>query len=290
MNITIVGNGAWGTAIAFLLQINGHTVTFCKKGETLNGSAATVLAIPTQAIRSVLQKAKNFRPTLVVNAAKGIEQQTHLLPFQIVKEVLGPVDYFSLIGPSFAKEVMERMPTLVNIGYQNKRNAKRVKDLFQTDFFRIKLYEDVAALELSGAFKNVYAIVAGLSKGLGFGINTRTKLVLLGLEEVYGLCRAFRYPLSEDATPGIVGDMILTCNSLESRNFTFGKLIAKHKVQDALAKINATVEGYHTIASVSYFTKNTGVKLPLATLVKSVVNADNPKEAAKRFTNFVKAV
>lgn len=291
MTITIVGNGVWGKALATLLYKNKQRVVICKRKERIPKSDCIVLALPTNEIRHALRLADDLKGTLIINSAKGIEQKTHRLPFQIVSDIVGDnTPYFSLVGPSFAQEVVSGMPTLVNLGYVQKTHLETVKRLFQTAYFRIKPTASIRALELAGALKNVYAIAAGLSRGLGFGINTRTKLVLLGYEEITVLCRRLGFSILPNASPGILGDLILTCNSMESRNFTFGKLLGTHKVAKALLEVNATVEGYDTIASIPYFAKKSGLLLPLANLVGTIILLNDPSKVRKCFKDFVKSV
>src|SRR2546423_2028050 len=180
MKVTIIGNGVWGNALYSVLKNNSSNVSFAKKGVTVGESDIIVLSLPTQSIRESLQYIPQKKNLIIINTAKGIEQETHLLPHQIVRSVFGEdVHYFTLIGPSFAKEVLLKMPTIINLGYK-KRSVKniRVQQLFQTDYFSVKLTRSVEPLEISAAFKNIYAIVCGLSDGLGYGINTRVRLII----------------------------------------------------------------------------------------------------------------
>ena len=173
MKIIVVGDGKWGSAIGSLLSENGREFSFWKKGDDLPDQAILIMCIPTQAIREVLTlHGKNLKNIIYINGAKGIEKVTHKLPYQIAMDILGKnIDYFSLIGPSFAEEVEEKMPTLVNIGYVKEQNAELIRDLFHTDYFRVRLTRGIRALELASAFKNVYAIACGVAEGLGFKVS-----------------------------------------------------------------------------------------------------------------------
>lgn len=288
--IIIVGDGKWGTAIGSLLRHNQKKFSFWKKGENLPDNSIIVMCIPTPAIREVLKRSGgNLTRAVYVNGAKGVEKESHKLPHQIVTELLGPqIDYFSLIGPSFAGEVLDKVPTLVNIGYRSKKNAPLVRDLFQTDYFRVRLTHDVEALELASAFKNVYAIACGMAAGLGYGVNTRTKLMLLAMEEFYGLSQKLSYPIDRSALPGTIGDLILTCSSEESRNFSFGKLLTRHDVRTSLEMVGETVEGYTTARTIASFEKATRVSLPLARFVHDNTQNDASSDLRKRFTDFVR--
>lgn len=293
MNVKIVGNGAWGNAFYSVIskntsgvQIFGHQKIEINEGDIL------VLAVPTQAIKSVLKNTvfKTKIPT-IVNTTKGIEKETHRLPSQIVKEFLGDgIDYYSLIGPSFAKEVQSMMPTIVNLGYTKGFLNDEIKKLFQTDYFRVRLTLGVEALEISAAFKNIYAIACGLTSGLGYGTNTRVKLMVLAIEELNRLFESFKIKLNSDMVPGTIGDLILTCSNEKSRNFTFGKLLSIKSVDESINQIGATVEGYNSLSSVEYFKTKSKTDLPLATFVCEVVKQDNPEKSKDFFDRFVKSI
>lgn len=289
MRIYIIGNGAWGSTIGTLLSQNNYKFSFWRKGGRIEDGAILIMAIPTQAIREVLGKTGKVKNVTYINCAKGIEKKSHKLPYEIATEILGKhIKYFSLIGPSFAQEVKDKMPTLVNLGYTKKKGAEDIRKLFQTHYFRVRLTNGVNALELASAFKNVYAIACGAADGLGFGTNTRVKLILIAIEEFYRLSKKLGYSIDRRALPGTIGDLILTCNSEESRNFSFGKLLPKYKSEEALKKIGETVEGYYTVQSVPYFEKETGVALPLARFVYGIVGSDSPSKTRSLFLDFVK--
>lgn len=291
MNITVVGDGQWGSAIGTLLKKNKKRFEFWSKNAAIPDNSIVIMCIPTQAIRGFLEKhARSSKNLIYINGAKGIERETHKLPFQIAADILDKkIDYFSLIGPSFAGEVKDEMPTLVNIGYTKEKNAEFVRNLFQTDYFRVRLTKGILALELASAFKNVYAIACGAADGLGFQTNTRVKLILLAIEEFYRLSKKLGYKIDRRALPGTIGDLILTCNSEESRNFSFGKLLPKHDISSALKKIGETVEGFYTVDSIPYIEKETRVELPLARFVYKVIKENNPKNIKSAFASFVKS-
>jgi len=292
MKIIILGNGKWGTALASLLSENKKEFKFWELGTEISDNSIIVNCLPTQVIRKVLQthgkKLKNF---IFINGAKGIEQKTHKIPYEITSDVLGSnIDYFTLIGPGFAQEIVDKMPTLVNIGYINAKNSKLVQDLFQTAYFRIRLVKEIKALEIAGGFKNVYAIACGIADGLGYGANTKTKLILVAIEEFYAFSESMRMNINKEMLAGTIGDLILTCTSIESRNFSFGQILAKKTVKDALAEIGQTVEGFTTVDSIPYFEKASNLKLKLAHFVYDVIKADNSREVKNRFLDFVKMI
>lgn len=273
MKIIILGKGQWGTALASLLTENKKEFGFWEIDTEIPDNSIIINCLPTQAIRQVLEKhGKNLKNSIFVNGAKGIEEITHKLPFEITTDVLGKnIDYFSLIGPGFAQEIIDQMPTLVNIGFIKDKNAKIVQNLFQTDYFRVRLVKGVKGLELSSAFKNIYAIACGLADGLGFGTNTKTKLIIVAIEEFYALSRSLSISIDTKMLPGTMGDLILTCTSTESRNFRFGQLLVKKDVKVALEEIGETTEGYTTVSSVPYFEAKSNTKLKLANFVYEVV-------------------
>lgn len=293
MNIKIVGNGAWGNAFYSVISRNTPYVhIFGREQIEIKRDDILVLAVPTESARDVLEKTlfKTESP-IIVNTSKGIEKETHMLPYQIVKEFLGnEIDYYSLIGPSFAKEVQSMMPTIVNLGYTKGTLNDEVKKLFQTDYFRVRLTLGVEALEISAAFKNIYAIACGLTSGLGYGTNTRVKLMVLAIEELNRLFESLKIELNSDMIPGTIGDLILTCSNEKSRNFTFGKLISIKSVDEAINQIGATVEGYNSLSSVGYFKTKSKINLPLATFVCEVAKQDNPEKSKDFFDRFVKSI
>jgi len=289
MEIKIIGNGNWGTALGRLLTANGHKIDYWDKKEQIDSLDIVVIAIPTQAIRSVLDNyGCNLRKAVIINSSKGIEQKSHKIPSQIIKELLGTeIEYFTLIGASFAQEVNLKMPTLVNLG-GNSGKTQEMCDLFETDYFRVRPTKSIEALELAGALKNVYAIACGMADGLGFKINTRAKLISIAYEEYLRLALSLNYEIDKDAEPGILGDLILTCSSLESRNYGFGKYLTKYCVKESIEKINSTIEGYNTAFSVLYFSEKS--PMPLAEFVLRIIEENNPKNVRSKFDDFVRKI
>ncbi len=292
MKIHIAGNGAWGKALFFVISKNTKDVSFWNRGEIIGKETdVLVLAVPTNAIRNVLSFINTKNIPIIINASKGIEEVSHKLPFQIVEEVLGKeVEYFSLMGPGFSQEVLKKAPTLLNLGYIKDSKVENIKRLFETPHFRIHETNNIKALELAGAFKNIYAIVSGFSNGLGYKLNTSSMLLVIAIEELQKLCGKLEFGVDFKSLPGVIGDLILTCNSEKSRNFTFGSLLTEKSVSDSLKQVEQTVEGYYATSSVGYFEKLSGTNLPLASLVKEIIRLESPKERKRRFVEFVKAV
>lgn len=289
MKINILGHGVWGTALGRVLTTNGHEINFWNKKEQIDPVDFVVIAIPAQAIRSVIKNyGRNLGKAVIINSAKGIEKGSQKLPSQIVKELLGTeIEYFTLIGPSFAQEVSCKMPTLVNLGGYNGK-MQEICDIFETDYFRVRPTKSVEALELAGALKNVYAIACGIADGLGFKINTRAKLITIAYEEFRRLALRLNYKIDKDAKPGILGDLVLTCSSQESRNFSFGRNLVKYSVKDSIGKINSTIEGYNTAFSVLYFSEKS--PMSLAEFVLRIIEENNPRKVGSTFADFVKSI
>lgn len=290
MNIVLMGNGAWGSALGGLLKENKLEFTVWKERQKIPKNSTIIAALPTQIIRSALSTIDTSESLTYINCAKGIEQKTYELPYQIVTSVLGEkIDYFTLIGPSFSEEVKKKMPTLVNLGYRNEKKVEEVKKIFQTDYFRVKSTKSVRALELSGAFKNIYAIACGIADGLGFEMNTKVKLMVIAMYEFNSLIKNLGYKVDDNSLPATIGDLILTCNSNESRNFSFGKLLVNKSPQEALDLIGQTVEGYFAAESTPHFEKITGLSLPLARFTYNVLYVNN-NNIEVQFEDFVKII
>lgn len=293
MIIKVIGKGAWGTSIAQPLEDNGHMVLFQGRGQiNLAKGDTVVLALPTNAIRQALREVKTVRNLTIINCSKGIDYTTKKLPHQIIQEILHPTTkYFALLGPSFANELKEKMPTIVNLGYVGDREeAQKVKMLFQTRYLRIHTVLHIESLELAGALKNIYAIACGMAYGLGFGMNTRIRILITAIEEFYILCKGLGYPIDEHAIGGITGDFILTGSSRVSRNFQFGQLLVKYPASEALKLINATVEGYASLNPIADLITQAQVTLPLADFVRRIVASENSESVRKQFLTFIRTV
>lgn len=294
MTIKIVGNGEFGKALYSLVVKKEVDVSFVAKDdnyEVLNDADVVILAIPTQAIRGVLTGLKLKKDVIIINGTKGIEKESNKLPFEIVRDVCGEVNYFSLLGPSFAKEIILEMPTMVNLGYEKEDDVivDRVKNLFQTDYFKVKTVKGIEALELAAIFKNVYAIACGMAAGLGFGMNTRTMLILLAISEIEKLAMGLNFKVLPDAKAGMLGDLILTTSSEQSRNFTFGQKMISCSTKECIVEIGQTIEGLTTISSIPYFLEKVKIDLPLARFIQDLVISDG-KDIRKRFLEFIKKI
>ncbi len=289
MRVSILGDGVWGSVLGKILVSNGHEVTFWNRKNQIDPADFVVIAIPTQAIRGVFKNyGRNLKKAVIINCAKGLEKGSQKLPSEIVQELLGTeIEYFTLIGPSFAQEVGDKMPTLVNLGGHNGK-TQDICNLFKTDYFRVRPTKSVEALELAGALKNVYAIACGIADGLGFGENTRAKLITIAYEEFLRLATKLKYGIDEETRPGILGDLVLSCSSIESRNFSFGKNLVKYSVKESIKKVDSTIEGYNTAFSILHFSEKSA--MPLGEFVLRIIEENNPKKVGNRFADLVKNI
>lgn len=274
MNIAIIGKGLFGSAIGSLLEYNQIDFRYVDIDLPMDRQAdLVIIATPAQFIRPALTENQKWftSKTVFINCSKGIEQQSHKLPHQIVAELCHPAAYYCLMGPSFAEDLSEKQPTILSMGYIQQEPSVELRSLFTTPYCHIQTSPDAIAIEYMAALKNVYAILCGYSDGLGYGMNARAKIITLALQESVQYINACDWAFHGAVQPGIVGDLVMTCSSTESRNFTFGTLLAKHSAKEALATIQATVEGYHTSTSIQALAEQHGAELPLATLTHTII-------------------
>lgn len=304
MKVAVVGSGAWGTALAIRLCKNGHDVTLwtfetelISQMETTRrnprlpgaelpeelkisgdygcvaGCAMVVVAAPSFPIRSV---SRGIAPHLdenavVVSVTKGIEKGSLLRMSQVVAQETGR-EVVVLTGPSHAEEVALNVPTACLSACADKAKAEFVQDAFMADTFRIYTSPDAVGAELGGALKNVIALCAGVSDGLGCGDNTKAMLMTRGLTEMARL--GMSMGASKDTFAGLagVGDLIVTCTSMHSRNRRAGILIGQGKdVQEAMKEVGAVVEGYYAAEAAYALCQKQGVDMPIVTAAYRVL-------------------
>jgi glycerol-3-phosphate dehydrogenase (NAD(P)+) len=237
--------------------------------EAVAGRELLVLVPPSQVMRSVMRQAAAFiEPgTLLVSAAKGIENDTLLPMSDVLLEVLPPAvaeGLAFLSGPSFAREVAAGMPTAVVAAASREGVARRVQDVFSTETFRVYTNDDVIGVELGGALKNVIALAAGVSDGLGFGYNTRAALITRGLAEMTRLGSAMgANPATFSGLAGM-GDLVLTCTGDLSRNRTVGRELGRgRKLEEILGGMKMVAEGVKTTLSAYQLACKLGVEVPI---------------------------
>jgi glycerol-3-phosphate dehydrogenase (NAD(P)+) len=288
MKIAFIGMGAFGKAIASLVEYNGLEYDFAESGKLLVQPADLVfLMVPTQFMRQALEDNKPFigENAVIVNAAKGIEEKTHMMAHQIVFSIGKYRNYYSLIGPSFAHGIQAQDPAVVSLGYKDPTHLATIKKVLETPYFRVEEAKGFRALELASALKNLYAISCGYAQGLGFGSNTQAQLITIALQEFTRLAKAMRFADYDPMTPGVVGDLLLTCSSTESRNFRYGLELAKGKTKSADTPGGHTVEGFHTSHSINIIAKDHDTVLPLAKFTSQIVNGS--QNGADTFRHFL---
>ena len=315
MKIGIIGCGSWGSAIANLLATIGHEVHMYTQSEeqyerirsvgdnpgyledftfhpsieihlsieeAIDGADGIVLAVPTAAIRSCLEDiARVETEARIINLAKGLEQGSHLRLSQVAKEVLPHAPYIVLSGPSHAEEVAKLMPTTVLVCAEDKEDALWAQDLFTHDSFRVYVQDDMIGVEMGGALKNIIALGAGLSDGLGYGDNAKAALMTRGLTEIQRLGIALgAKPVTFQGLSGI-GDLIVTCTSVHSRNWRFGNLVGKGTApEDAIDKVGMVVEGYKTTKACYELAEELGIEMPITEKLYDVLyRSADPRQA-----------
>ena len=298
MKITVLGSGGWGTALALLLTDNGHDVTLWSHSaqrsallertrenpwlpgvplpealhlsaalDSLRESGAVVMATPSFAVRETARMAAPLlrEDAVVVSAAKGVERDTALCMTQVIEEELGGKGRVAaLSGPSHAEEVGRRAPTGCVAASRDMAAAELVQDVFMSPRFRVYTNGDVLGVELGAALKNVLALCCGVSDGMGLGDNTKALLMTRGMTEMARLGVALGGRKETFAGLSGMGDLIVTCTSMHSRNRRCGILVGQGKsVEEAMKEVGATVEGYYAALSAHQLAEKAGVEMPI---------------------------
>ena len=306
-NIAVLGAGSWGTALANLLANKGYNVnlwmrnsdqykTMVATGENnrylpgiklapslnyhldiqkaLHEAQIIVIAVPTQQVRSLIRSCKQFiiNDQIIVNVAKGLEQNTHYRISEVVKEELGDQPYAILSGPSHAEEVAKNMPTTVVVASKDRNVAELVQNAFMTLDFRVYTNPDVVGVELGGALKNVIAFGAGIVDGLGFGDNARAALMTRGIREIARLGSTMGANVYTFAGLSGIGDLMVTCTSMHSRNRRAGILIGQEKsLEETLKEIGMVVEGITTTKVAYELSKQMNIDMPITEQIYNVL-------------------
>ncbi len=307
--ISVIGAGSWGTTLACLLSDKGYDVTLWvhekELAEEINNTRInriylpdTILpdnlvvaysidvtvkkaryvvnAVPAQFTRAVFKEALPYMPdqTIIISASKGIERGTLLTVSSILKELSAhPVAVLS--GPSFAKEVIKKLPAAVTLAAEDKNIGYMLQEVFNLNNFRVYTHDDIIGVEIGGALKNVMAIAAGISDSLGLGNNARATLITRGLAEMTRLGIAMG--AKERTFSGLsgIGDLVLTCTSPLSRNYTVGaKLGQGLKLKDILNQTKSIAEGVATAESAHDLSKKYNIEMPIVEQVYKVINED----------------
>lgn len=315
--ISVIGAGAWGTTLAILLGNKGYDVTIwaheqevieCINStgknqiylpdvviphyihatsdieEAVKNARYIINVVPTQFIRQVFSKAKPFinGHAYIISASKGIEKDTHLLPSMILEEITGmPVAVLS--GPSFAIEVARGCPTAVTLGIKDRKVGLIIQELFNTDYFRVYTHDDIVGIEIGGAIKNVIAIASGICEGLGLGNNARAALITRGLAEITRLGLSMGAKAHTFSGLSGLGDLLLTCTAMMSRNFTVGYRLGKgEKLQEIISSTRSVAEGVPTTLSAYELSNIHGIEMPITEQVYLALYKDKPPTDALR--------
>lgn len=316
--ITVIGDGGWGTTLAIILNQKGNDVFLwgvfpdyietmrpirenmkflpgIKIPETINmtsdlsvavGQAEIiVLAVPSQHMREILSRIKlhKFRGKLFINVSKGIENNSLMRMSQVIDDVLGEVERGVLSGPTISYEVARGLPTTVVAASNEENIAREIQDLFMTENFRVYTNTDMVGVELGGSLKNIVAIAAGISDGMGFGVNTKSGLLVRGIVEMARLGVAMG--ARQETFYGIsgLGDLVTTCVSTHGRNRWFGEEIGKGKKPcEVLKSTEMVVEGAGTAKSCDELSKKYDVEMPISREVYAVIYENKDPKAAVR--------
>ncbi len=289
MRIAIIGKGTWAHAIGSLLEYNHQSYTYYGRDEQVEADII-FLAVPAESIASALTYVTYSPETIIINTSKGLQKESGKLPYQIVTDAFGKdINYFSLLGPGFANQLISQQLTIANIGYSDKKNLYAIKELLTTPYFKVIDSPHIQALEIVAAFKNVYAIACGIAAGLGYKENTQTALILLAIQELYTVLDTLNISYDTSIMTEMLGDMVLTCSSTESRNYKFGTLLIAKTAEQALKELE-TVEGYHTSQYLNEFQKQHGVHLLLASTVDQIIQTNNPEHVKQLFNESLQKV
>ena len=300
MKTTVFGSGSWGTSIALLLHDNGYDVTLWSKFENeasslassrrnpllkgviipddikitsdlnkaTDAAGAAVIAVPSYGLRETAQAlaGKLYDECVIVCMSKGIEKDTSCLFTSILKDSFGETASIAAVsGPTHAEEVARRVPTACVAASEDISVAMRVQNLLMNEYLRVYTSTDVIGVELGAALKNVIALGAGVSRGLGFGDNTIAMLITRGLAEIAELCVKMGGRKETLAGLAGLGDLIVTCTSEYSRNRQAGILIGKGmSAQDAMQEVGAVVEGYYAAKAAKELAEKMDIDMPIS--------------------------
>ena len=312
----IMGTGSWGTALALLLYKNGHEVTLwsinndeveeLKKErehksklpgvkipedlritnsmeEAVAEKDFVVLAVPSPFIRSTARNMKLYvvKHQKLINVAKGIEETTLKTLSEQIEEELPMADVAVLSGPSHAEEVGRGLPTTCVVGAKTKETAEYLQKMFMNETFRVYTSPDMLGMELGGSLKNVIALAAGIADGMGYGDNTKAALITRGIAEIARL--GVKMGGAVETFSGLtgIGDLIVTCASVHSRNRKAGYLMGQGKsMQEAMDEVQMVVEGVYSAKAAVKLGEKYGVSLPIINKVSEVLfDGKDPKEA-----------
>lgn len=315
-DVSVIGAGSWGIALALLLAKNGNKVTVWSivkeeidmlnekrehvdklpgvplpsdmifttdLEEAIKGKKVLVLAVPSVFTRGTANKMKKYveEGQMIVNVAKGIEESTLMTLSDIIEEEIPQADVAVLSGPSHAEEVGRGVPTTIVVGAKTEETAVYLQNLFMNDVFRVYTSSDILGMELGGALKNVVALAAGIADGLGYGDNTKAALITRGIAEISRLGVAMGGKAESFYGLTGIGDLIVTCASVHSRNRKAGVLIGQGKTMDeAMKEVKMVVEGVYSAKAAMLLSEKYNVSMPIIEQVNLVLFADKPADEA----------
>lgn len=320
--VSIIGSGSWGTALTWLLSNNGHRVTLWSRRQETTDSLAKyhqnidklpgvilqddvrftsnleeavkdkeviVLAVPSSAIRSTSQRmAPLIRDgQLIVSVAKGIEEKSLMTMTDIIEEEIPNADVTVLSGPSHAEEVGRGLPTTIVAGARTKESAEKVRSFFMSPAFRVYTSPDMEGIQVGGALKNVIALAAGTADGLGYGDNTKAALITRGCAEMARLGKAMGIRTRTIYGLSGIGDLIVTCASVHSRNRRAGFLMGQGRTpEEAMQTVHQVVEGVHCARAAHALAEHYGVEMPIVDEVcKVLFEEKDPRRAVGDLMN-----
>lgn len=305
--ICVLGAGSWGSALALSLAKKGYSITMWtlnqEQADKINttkeninylpgvlfpnnitlttnieeavvDSKLIVLAVPSQAIRSICKQIKPFvsKEQVLVDVAKGLEKGTGLRLSEVCKDELPENPYVALSGPSHAEEVAKDIPTTLVVASENLEIAQEVQDIFMSPKLRVYTNPDVVGVELGGALKNIIAFGAGICDGLGYGDNTKAALMTRGIREIARLGIALGADKSTFSGLSGIGDLIVTCTSMHSRNRRAGILIGQGKsLEETLEEVKMVVEGITATEVAHEVAKKMNIDMPITNAIYSVL-------------------
>jgi glycerol-3-phosphate dehydrogenase (NAD(P)+) len=317
MNVTVIGDGGWGTALAMVVARNGHATTvwgpFADYVEEVNRTHENsryladvelppeihwtadpveaakadmvIMAVPSKFFRAV---AKTFAPHMpegmpVVSVAKGFDEETHELMTEVLADLWPSPRVAALSGPSHAEEVARQLPTAVVVATEDGELAELLKSALATPRFRVYTAEDVIGVQIGGAVKNVIAIAVGVSDGLGFGDNTRAALITRGLAEITRLGIAMGAKPATLAGLSGMGDLVVTCTSTLSRNYRTGQALAAGKTMAEIEAATPQVaEGVWNAQHACDIAHELGIDVPISEQVRAIIyDGKGPQEAVE---------
>lgn len=314
--IGIIGAGSWGIALSVLLHNNGHHVTIwsalkdeidmlnreheqkdklpgvkladdmvftTELSEAVKGKNVLVLAVPSSFTRTTAHSMKELVADgqIIVNVAKGIEESTLMTLSQVIEDEIPQADVAVLSGPSHAEEVGRCIPTTIVVGAKTRKTAEYIQNIFMSDVFRVYTSPDVLGIELGAALKNVVALAAGIADGLGYGDNTKAALITRGIAEISRLGMTMGGKFETFCGLSGMGDLIVTCASMHSRNRRAGILIGQGKtMEEAMAEVKMVVEGVYSAKAAMGLAQKYQVELPIIEQVNKVLFEGKPAAAA----------